>query len=252
MYGTRRSVRRSLPPSHNVFTEGQWVPTGTPQNGLTQIYTYTDALAMASWLNVFVRQADVVDIACIAQSVNVISPLIVRYVRVPLPITSYRDFRAHDACRTSPTDYFCQTIYYPLFLFSNHMRGGTSIRTSVSSPKFTGETLPAWIPTIKGPPSELDVSAVIHRNYSGQNKTKLCLAVVNRSRDRAFKDVPVSVAFEDARDLEVEVCEMYETDLRAVNGWEDKERVGFTTRKERWSEKWTFREHSFTLLVIVY
>lgn len=51
---------------------------GTPENGLEQFYTFTDALAMASWLNVFVRQADIVEIACIAQSVNVISPLITR------------------------------------------------------------------------------------------------------------------------------------------------------------------------------
>lgn len=51
---------------------------GTPENGLEQFYTFADALAMASWLNVFVRQADIVEIACIAQSVNVISPLITR------------------------------------------------------------------------------------------------------------------------------------------------------------------------------
>lgn len=31
--------------------------------------------AVASWLNVFVREADVVKITCIAQSVNVISPV---------------------------------------------------------------------------------------------------------------------------------------------------------------------------------
>ncbi len=55
-------------------------PIGTPENGLEQFYNLADALAMASWLNVFVRQADAVDIACIAQSVNVISPLITRCV----------------------------------------------------------------------------------------------------------------------------------------------------------------------------
>lgn len=51
---------------------------GTPQNGLEQYYNFTDALALASWLNVFVRQADIVEIACLAQSVNVISPIITR------------------------------------------------------------------------------------------------------------------------------------------------------------------------------
>ncbi len=53
---------------------------GTPENGLEQFYNLADALAMAAWLNVFVRQADIVEIACIAQSVNVISPLITRCV----------------------------------------------------------------------------------------------------------------------------------------------------------------------------
>ncbi|KAJ1300027.1 hypothetical protein OPQ81_011147 [Rhizoctonia solani] len=47
---------------------------GTPENGLEQIYDLSDALAIASWMNVFIRKADKVAIACIAQSVNVISP----------------------------------------------------------------------------------------------------------------------------------------------------------------------------------
>ena len=37
---------------------------GAPENGPRQFYNLTEALAMASWLNVFVRHADVVDIAC--------------------------------------------------------------------------------------------------------------------------------------------------------------------------------------------
>ncbi len=63
-----------------IWVSTQYDSPGTPDNGLEQYYNFADALAMASWLNVFVRQADVVDIACIAQSVNVISPLITRYL----------------------------------------------------------------------------------------------------------------------------------------------------------------------------
>jgi alpha-N-arabinofuranosidase len=44
-------------------------------------------LAVASWLNVFVRKADVVKIACIAQSVNVISP-----VRLGFPLLSKKEY----------------------------------------------------------------------------------------------------------------------------------------------------------------
>jgi alpha-L-arabinofuranosidase len=53
---------------------------GTPENGLQQHYNFSDALAMASWLNLFVRQSDIVAIACLAQSVNVIAPLLVKQV----------------------------------------------------------------------------------------------------------------------------------------------------------------------------
>ena len=47
--------------------------TGTPENGLEQFYNFADALAMASWLNVFVRQADVVDIAPVKDESEVLA-----------------------------------------------------------------------------------------------------------------------------------------------------------------------------------
>ncbi|KAH8092187.1 glycoside hydrolase [Cristinia sonorae] len=225
-----RILKNVSKPITLAFDEyGVWDNTvGTPANGLRQIYTFTDALAMASWLNVFVRQADIVEIACIAQSVNVISPLIV-----------------------GPTGLFRQTIYWPLYLFSKYMRGGTSLRTSTaSSPRFTGETLPEWIGTIKGAPSELDVSAVLHSSSS--NRQRLCVSVVNRAEHTAFEDIALRVPFEEGKRLEgveVEVNEMWEEDLGAVNGFENPERVVVKTRKERWSGRWTFKEHSFTLFV---
>ena len=80
---------------------------GTPENGLEQFYNLADALAMASWLNVFVRQAEVVYIACIAQSVNVISPLITRFVVA----TFLRTNRFLQLMFCSATRLFRQTIY---------------------------------------------------------------------------------------------------------------------------------------------
>lgn len=73
--GTRRLVSSYSSGTRRSFAH---LVLGTPQNGLEQFYNFADALAMASWLNVFIRQADIVDIACIVQSVNVISPLITR------------------------------------------------------------------------------------------------------------------------------------------------------------------------------
>ena len=43
--------------------------------GAEESYTLSDALAVGIWLNVFIRKSKDVGMACIAQSVNVISPL---------------------------------------------------------------------------------------------------------------------------------------------------------------------------------
>ena len=89
------------------------------------------------------------------------------------------------------------------------MRDGTSIKVSVNSPTFVGETLPTWISTIKGAPSELDVSAVLHTD-SASGKRSLRIAVVNRSETQAFA-IPVRVAFEDdsLKGKEVKVHELW-------------------------------------------
>lgn len=63
-------------------------------------YNLSDALAVSVWLNVFIRQARNIGMANIAQSVNVLSPLL-----------------------TTKDSLTKQTIYYPLYLFSKYMRG---------------------------------------------------------------------------------------------------------------------------------
>ncbi|KAH9836375.1 glycoside hydrolase [Rhodofomes roseus] len=203
---------------------GVWDETvGTPENGLEQFYNLADALAMASWLNVFVRQADIVEMACIAQSVNVISPLI-----------------------TSPTGLFRQTIYWPLYLFSRYMRGGVSIRVSLLSPTFAGETLPQWVSSVKGQPKDLDASAVLHTSETGQKSVRI--AVVNRSEHSAYT-VPVRIAFVSAP-KEVKAHELWHEDVKEQNGWGKENEVSVKTKRAAWTGKWTFREHSFTLLVL--
>ena len=130
------------------------------------------------------------------------------------------------------------------------MRDGTSIKVSVNSPTFAGETLPTWISMIKGAPSELDVSAVLHTD-SASGKRSLRIAVVNRSETQAFT-IPVRVAFEEdsLKGKEVEVHELWHQDVKARNDWGKENEVSVKTRKEAWSGRWTFREHSFTLLVL--
>src|SRR4029450_424320 len=67
--------------------------------GVEERYTLTDALAVATYLNGFIRHCDTVKIANLAQLVNAIAPVF-----------------------TSPTGLFLQTIYHPLRLYAEHTR----------------------------------------------------------------------------------------------------------------------------------
>ena len=58
------------------------------EKGAEEHYDLSDALAVAAWLNVFVRKADIVKIACIAQSVNVISPVSGSLVHIIMVVTA--------------------------------------------------------------------------------------------------------------------------------------------------------------------
>lgn len=129
------------------------------------------------------------------------------------------------------------------------MREGTSVRVSFTSPKFAGETLPAWISEIKGQPSILDASAVVHVSDSG--KRSLRIAVVNRSETESFR-VPIRVAFESdsLEGMDVQVYSLWHQDVNAKNGWGKENEVSVQSSRAQWTGEWTFREHSFTLLVL--
>lgn len=114
-----------------------WDPQRAPgEKGAEEQYTLSDALAVAIWLNVCVRQSKYVGMANIAQSVNVISPLM-----------------------THTNGLTKQTTWWPLLLFSKYMRGW-SIAVHVSCAAYTGITEPAWMQNTVDTPW-LDVSATI-------------------------------------------------------------------------------------------
>ena len=110
---------------------------------------------MAVWLNVFIRQSKYIGMANIAQSVNVISPLM-----------------------TSKTGIVKQTTWWPLLLFSKYMRG-YNLAVNVNCAEYEGRTEPAWIRgTIETP--WLDVSAAISED------NWVNLAVVNIHESQGF------------------------------------------------------------------
>ena len=134
-----------------------WDPIRAPgDKGAEELYTLSDALAVAVWLGVFVRQAKCMGMANIAQSVNVISPLM-----------------------TTKDGIVKQTTYWPLYLFSRYMRGST-INTHTWCPSYTGPTEPAWIATTREI-ALLDVSAAV-LDYGS-----VSLAVTNMSETEDYQ-----------------------------------------------------------------
>jgi alpha-N-arabinofuranosidase len=81
-----------------------------------EVYNLEDALVVAGFLNSFIRHADVVRIANLAQIVNVIAPLVTHGERL-----------------------LVQSTFYPFEMVSRRRRG-TSLRPVVSGPTYVGKT----------------------------------------------------------------------------------------------------------------
>ncbi|KAF9466681.1 glycoside hydrolase family 51 protein [Collybia nuda] len=206
-----------------------WDPIRAPgEKGAEEHYDLSDALAVAAWLNVFVRKADIVKIACIAQSVNVISPII-----------------------TSPEGLFKQTTYYPLQLFSNLMRGSSlAVHVTTPSPStiYTGPTVPTFIHNISQhtPDSAkltkfVDVSAVLATGINGQ---EIRVAIVNRS-DRDEFEVPILFGPGVLGVKEtIKIHEVWSPDLKDGNGF-DEEKVKTVHKEEKFSGTYKLKKHSF-------
>ena len=105
-----------------------------------------DALVVAMYLNLFVRNADIVKMANMAQLVNVIAPIF-----------------------TTAAGIWFQTIFYPLEIFSNNCFG-ISLQTLVNCEiyKLNDDNIPY-----------LDVSSVCNKE-----KSEIIVNVVNRHKEK--------------------------------------------------------------------
>jgi alpha-N-arabinofuranosidase len=138
---------------YNVWYRARGGAAARGRNALEEKYDLEDALVIAGFLNAFIRNADIVKMANMAQLVNVIAPIF-----------------------TSETDMYRQTIYYPLALFANNSFG-TSLDVFVDSPTFDTEQ---W----KSVPY-LDVSVAY-------DKDVVVINVVNRHRTEKIKTEIIS------------------------------------------------------------
>ncbi|MBQ7589223.1 MAG: alpha-N-arabinofuranosidase [Verrucomicrobia bacterium] len=115
---------------------------------LEEHYNMEDALVVAMFLNTFVRNADTVKMANMAQLVNVIAPMF-----------------------STPDGLWYQTIFYPLEAFANHCKG-IALQTYCDSKTYN-------LGNAKVP--YLDVSSA----YDKENN-EIIVNVVNRHKDEAI------------------------------------------------------------------
>jgi len=146
---------------------------------LEDVYNFEDVLQVACILNSFIRRADVVKIACLAQLVNVIAP-----------VMTNKDGGA-----------WRQTIFYPFMLASRYGRG-TSIRVQIDCPTYDwGE--------INNVPY-LDVSAIRDDELGG-----ITLFMVNRHQSETIEFELSLMGFGELRIVDFQV--MADSDLLAAN-----------------------------------
>lgn len=148
--------RGDRPPIYIVWDEYNVCYRGV--KGLEEVYNLEDALVIAGFLNAFVRNADVIKMANLAQLVNVIAPVM-----------------------TNEKGIFKQTIFYPLQLFANNMYG-TTLDVFVDCEKYSTEKFynsKDRLPSQLNDVPYLDVSATC-------NNDEVTICVVNKHRDKAI------------------------------------------------------------------
>ncbi len=160
------------------FNTGNW--TEAPHLS-EEVYNLEDALVVAQWMNVFLRKSDVIKIACIAQIVNVISPI-----------------------HTTRDGLLKHTTYYPFMLFSK-LASGCALDVLVKAPHYQTAQF--------GDMPLLDVSA----SYDEAHGTG-AVFIVNRSQTDSL---PVDLHWQDRAPLRITAAhQLAGTDPKAVNSFE--------------------------------
>lgn len=162
-------------------------PWQTAPPMLEDIYTFEDALLVGLMLITLLKHADRVKMACMAQLVNVIAPIMT-------------DAHGGGAWK--------QTIFYPFMHASKYGRG-TALLPVISTPKFDTS-------------KHTDVTAVEAVSVYNEEKEEVTIFAVNRSLKEDIELTSDVRSFEGYRLLEHIVLE--HEDLKAVNQFA-KERV---------------------------
>jgi alpha-N-arabinofuranosidase len=150
------------------------------------VYNLEDALVCAQYMGSFIRHADVVKMAAIAQIVNVIAPVLTRSDGI-----------------------LVQSIYHPMHLYSKYARG-ISLCAAVTADTYRAGD--------RGDVSVVDVSA----SYDAA-KSEIAIFVVNRNPAESVS-VTINVADKKIENI-LGVDQLGGGDVKAANTWENQEIV---------------------------
>jgi alpha-N-arabinofuranosidase len=115
---------------YKTLSTGDVTAKGTfPAHLIEEVYNLEDALVVAGFLHSFLRHADCVRVANLAQIVNVIAPLLTR-----------------------GDDLLLQSIFYPIEMFGKRRRG-IALRPAIEGPRYRSEPY--------GEVNEIDCSAIL-------------------------------------------------------------------------------------------
>jgi len=165
------------------FTQGKWEQA---PHILEEIYNLEDALVVAQWLNVFLRKSDVLKIACLAQIVNVIAPIM-----------------------TTTDGMYKQTIFYPLMLFSR-LANGVALDVAVRGPRYETKQF--------GDMPLLDVSASYNEETGAH-----AIFIVNRSQTES---IPVDFHWQDLKPSAIKSAhQLAGTEPKAANTFDNPNNI---------------------------
>ena len=175
-----------------------WYRAHQPER-LEEKYDLSDALAVAAYLNVFVRRADVVTVANLAQMVNVIAPIF-----------------------TSPNGLYLQTIYHPLALLAEHTQS-VALAAWVDGPKVT---LPDALPGQEKPSRAAKLGAFNVLDVAATRddaRSTLTVSLINRSND---EDLDVALELTDGEATgAIRRFDVNGDDVHGINDFDHPENV---------------------------
>ena len=161
---------------------------------LEEVYNFEDALVCAQYLHSFIRRADLVKVACIAQIANVIAPILTQ----------------------AGGKVLIQSIFHPMALCSQNARG-LALRTIIRTPTYKA----GW----RGEAPTVDAAV----SYDAAEGSAF-ISLVNRD---SATSADVTIEIESRKIMRVALSQQLSGDVKAHNTFEKPHTVGLHELKTK-------------------